>query len=124
MSHYFYLKCQRCGDSSERLNHGHDALVEMVKKSLPLWKANQAGWDVESCSLNSYYAGTSTVRFVVSHFDHGPFIVEGEYSSDPKEEVVPDGEGIQQAYLANITGDVTELERRLIALKSYLGAIS
>lgn len=121
MSHNYDVHC-KCGASTEdRWNHAEEMLVAAVKASYPMYLADKSGWDVTHAKWNGWLL-EGLASFLVDHFEHGGFVVKGEYSSDVPIEIKP--ECPAEVYESLVTKSMGEdLKKHEMSLKAMLADI-
>lgn len=120
MSHYYYLKCEGCGEISERYNHAKESFITAAKTAKVAYDASRSGWDVSLPGL-----GTESVSigdFVAKHYNHGGFMVVSEYwaKDDPRREseypptkVIPTDPDYPKVVLSNLLSQAKAISIRI-----------
>lgn len=124
MSHNYHVGC-RCGDVHDgSYNHAEHELIAAVKQCRALALLRETSWGDDLYDLGwKGYEFKGLAAFLATHYSHGGFYVKGEYRDDKPVTVIPESPpGEYQAIcLRHLRCEVTDIEARLLAIKTALG---
>lgn len=127
MSHEYYIRCKRCGESTEYMNATPEYLALCAHHSYPIWLARKAGWNVwETHFKDAEHSGLAA--FLASHFEHGGFEIVSEYlrAGDPESRKrcpilfvtpkVPEGAVYESLCLPSLVADAKKVRDEIAEL--------